>query len=74
MLIDVAIAGDGNLTEKVAGRILNYKELTTEIQRMWNLKANVIPVISGATGSVSKSLRQYLSNIPDKNEFKEMQN
>jgi hypothetical protein len=34
-----------------------------EIQRMWNVKAEVIPVIIGATGTISKSFRQYLSNI-----------
>ena len=38
---------------------------------MW--KAKVIPVIIGATGTISKSLRQYLSNIPTKYEIKELQ-
>jgi len=33
----------------------------------------VIPVIKGATGTISKSFRQYLSNIPGKHEIKEMQ-
>ena len=33
---------------------------------MWNVKAEVIPVTRGATGTVSKPLRQYLSNIPGK--------
>ena len=33
----------------------------------------VIPVIIGATGTISKSLRQYLSNIPGKHEIKELQ-
>jgi len=32
---------------------------------MWYVKAEVIPVISGATGTISKSIRQYLSNIPE---------
>ena len=40
---------------------------------MWNVKAKVIPVIIGATGSISKSLRQNLSNIPGKHEIKELQ-
>jgi Sec-independent protein translocase protein TatA len=31
-----------------------------------------IPVIIGATGTISKSLRQYLSDIPGKHEIKEM--
>jgi hypothetical protein len=40
---------------------------------MWNVKAKVIPVITGTTGSVSKSLRQHLSNITGKHEIKELQ-
>jgi hypothetical protein len=37
---------------------------------MWNVKAKVIPVIVEATGTISKSLRQYLSNITGKHEIK----
>jgi hypothetical protein len=48
------------------------KDLTIEIQSMWNVKARVITVIIGATGTISKSLRQYLSNIPGKHEIKEV--
>jgi hypothetical protein len=40
---------------------------------MWNVEAEVIPVITGTTGTISKSLRQYLSNIPGKHESKELQ-
>jgi len=32
-----------------------------------------MPVIIGATGTVSKSLKQYLSNTPGKHEIKELQ-
>ena len=53
MLIDVAISGDINVIKKEAQKILKYKDLTTEIQRMWNVKTNVIPVIIGATGTIS---------------------
>jgi hypothetical protein len=31
---------------------------------MWNVKTNVIPVIIGATGTISKSFIKYMSNIP----------
>jgi hypothetical protein len=40
---------------------------------MWNVKAKLIPVIIGATGTISKSLRQYLSSLPGKHEIKELQ-
>jgi len=33
---------------------------------MWIVKAKVIPVIIGATGTISKSFRKYISNIPEK--------
>ena len=42
---------------------------------MWKFKkkTKVIPVIIGANGTISKSLRQYLSNILEKHEIKELQ-
>jgi len=40
---------------------------------MWNVKTKVIPVIIGATGTISKSFRKYVSNIPGKCEVKELQ-
>ena len=40
---------------------------------MWNVKTKVIPVIIGATGTVSKLFRKYASKIPGKHEVKELQ-
>jgi len=40
---------------------------------MWNVKTKVIPVIKGATGTISKLLRKYVSNIPGSHEVKELQ-
>jgi hypothetical protein len=40
---------------------------------MWNVKTKVIPVIIGATGTVSKSFRKYVSNTLGKHEVKELQ-
>jgi len=59
--------------KKEADKILKYKYLTTEIQRMWNVKTKVIPVTKGATGTISESFRKYVSNIPGKHEVKELQ-
>ena len=59
--------------KKEAEKILKYKYLTIEIQRMWNVKTKVIPVVRGATGTISKSFRKYVGNIPGKHEVKELQ-
>ena len=72
MLIDVAISGEGNVIKRGAEKILKYKDLTIEIQRMWNVKTKAIPVIIGATGTISKSFRKYVSNKPGKHEVKEL--
>jgi hypothetical protein len=50
--------------------MLKYKDLTTEIQRMWNVKARVVV---GATGTISKSFIKYVSNIPGNHDVKELQ-
>jgi hypothetical protein len=73
MLIDVAISGDRNVIKKEAEKILKYKDLTIEIQRVWNVKTKVISVIIDATGTVSKSFRKYVSSIPGNREVKKLQ-
>jgi hypothetical protein len=65
-LMNVAIPADRNVVQKEAGRKLKYKSLGTEIQRMWNLKGTIIPIIIGATGIVTRSLRENLEDIPGK--------
>ena len=73
MLIEAAISGNRNEIKQEAEKIKKYKDLTIEKQRMWNVKTKVIPVIKGATGTISKSFRKYVSNIPGNHEVKELQ-
>jgi hypothetical protein len=56
-----------------ADRCQGSAKLTIEIQRMWNVRTRVIPVIIGATGTLSKSFRKYVSTIPGNHEVKELQ-
>jgi hypothetical protein len=73
MLIDVAIPGDKNVIQKEAERILKDKDLAIEIQHMLNVKTRVIPVITTAAGTISKSFRKYVSTIPGNHAVKELQ-
>jgi predicted enzyme involved in methoxymalonyl-ACP biosynthesis len=52
MLIAVAISGVRNLIKKETKMILKYEDLTIEMQCMWNIKTEVIPVITGAIGTI----------------------
>jgi hypothetical protein len=44
-----------------------------EIQHMWNVKIRAIPVIIGATGTISKPFRKYVSTIPGNHDVRELQ-
>ena len=47
MLIDFAVTGDRSVVKKEGEEVLKYKDLKIEIQRMWNVKEKLIPVIIG---------------------------
>ena len=40
---------------------------------MWNVKTRVMPVTTGANGTISKSFRKYVSDIPGNHDVKELQ-
>ena len=73
MLIDAAISGETNLIKKKAKKIVKCKDLSIEVECLWNVKTKVTPVITGATGTISKLYRKYLSNVLGKHEIKELQ-
>ena len=58
---------------KEAEKNLKYKSLCIEIQRMWNLKCTIVPVIIGATGIVTRSLRKNLEAVPGKHSIDSLQ-
>jgi hypothetical protein len=60
----VTIPADRNVVQKEADKKLKYKRLGIEIQRMWNPKFTIIPVKTGATGIVTRSLMKNLEAIP----------
>jgi hypothetical protein len=62
LLLYVAIPSDKNVIQKESEKKLKYKNLSIEIQRMWNMKYFVIPVITGATGIVTKGLKKISGN------------
>jgi hypothetical protein len=72
-IIIIIIPGHRNMIKKEDEKILKYNDLTIEIQGMWNVKTRVIPVINGTTGTISKSFRKCLSDIPGNHDVKELQ-
>jgi hypothetical protein len=73
ILLDVAMPVDKHVVQKQAEMKLKYKSLCIEMQRMWNLKCTIIPVITGATGIVTRSLRKNLEAIPGRHSIASLQ-
>ena len=44
-----------------------------DIQRMWNLKCTIVPVITGATGTETRSLRKIFESVPRKHSIDSLQ-
>ena len=58
--------------QKEAEKKLKYKNLCIEI-RMWNLKCTIVPVIIGATGIVTRSLKKNMETVPGKHSIDSLQ-
>ena len=69
----MAIPADRNIVQKEAEKKLKYKSFCIEIQRMWNLKCKIVPVIIGAIGIVTRSLRKNLEAVPGKHSIDSLQ-
>jgi hypothetical protein len=72
-LIDVAVPGDHNVDFKEIEKLDNYSDLRTEIERMWNVKAHIIPVVIGALGSIPEKLTNFLDRLKIKYDIGTMQ-
>jgi len=67
MLLGVVISRDRNAGKKEAEKILKYKELRVEIQRMWYVKKKSdTRNNTGKNRTIPNSFRIYLSNKPGK--------
>jgi hypothetical protein len=64
-LIDVATPADRNMVQKEAEKKLKYKSSWIEIQRTWNQKCMIIPVIICAT-SCNEKLREKFGSCTRK--------
>ena len=63
-IIDVSCPVDINVGKKESEKIAKYGALRVEAERMWSAKAEIIPVIVGGLGAVTKNLGDNLTRIP----------
>jgi len=69
----IALPANRNVVQKEAEKKLKYKSLYIEIERMLNLQCTVVPVITGATGIVTRSLGKNMEAVPGKHSIDSLQ-
>ena len=55
-LIDMTIPSARNITLKEVEKKSKYKDPDLEIQKVWQMKTEVIPVVVGSLGTVKKGM------------------
>ena len=62
-IIDFAVPGDSTIEEKEKDKIEKYQDLGRELQKIWNVKVNIIPLIVGSLGIIYKQFSNRLKQI-----------
>ena len=47
-IIDFAVPGDSRIEEKEKEKIEKYQDLRRELQKIWNVRVKVIPLVVGS--------------------------
>ena len=61
-IIDFAVTGDSRI-EKEKDKIEKYQDLGRELQKIWNVKVKIIPLVVGSLGVIPKQFGNRLKQI-----------
>ena len=56
-IIDFAVLGDSRVQEKEKEKIEKYQDLRRELQKIWNVRVKIIPVLLGTARILRKFLK-----------------
>ena len=62
-IIDFAVPGDSRIEEKEKDKIEKYQDLGRELQKVWNVKVKIIPLVVGSLGAIPKQFGNRLKQI-----------
>ena len=72
-LIEWTVPSDRNIALKEFERKSKYKDLELEIQKMWQKKTVVIPVVVSALGTVKKGMVENIKKVSERATVTEIQ-
>ena len=62
-IIDFAFPGDCKIEEKEKDKIEKYQDLGRELQKIWNVKMKIIPLVVGSLGTIPKQFGNRFKQI-----------
>ena len=62
-IIDFAVPGDSRIEEKEKDKIEKCQDLGSELQKIWNVKVRIIPLVVGSLGATPKQFGNRLKQI-----------
>ena len=69
----MSVPSDSNISAKEFEKLSKYKDLETEIAKMWKMKTKTLAVIVGALGMIKKGTQKYVNEIPGNLSLAEIQ-
>ena len=60
---DFAVSGDSSIEEKEKDKVEKYQDLGRELQKIWNVKVKIIPLVVGSLGAIPKQFGNRLKQI-----------
>ena len=70
-IIDFAVPGDRRIEEKEQEKIEKYQDLR-ELQKIWNVRVKIIPLVVGSLGAIRKQFGKRLKEIRLKVNFSKL--
>ena len=62
-IIDFTVSGDSRIEEKEKDKIEKYQDLGRELQKIWNVKVKIIPLVVGSLDAIPKQFGDRLKQI-----------
>ena len=62
-IVDFAVPADHKIKLKECEKKDKYLDLARELKKLWNTKVTIIPIVTGAFGTVTKRLIKGLEDL-----------
>ena len=62
-MIDFALLEDSMIDKKEKGKIEKYQDMGRELQKIWNVKVKIVPLVVGFLDAISKQFGNRLKQI-----------